>query len=48
MVNGNKLSTKDEIATIEQKKYRSMIGDLKHMTHTRLDIENAVGIVARF
>ena len=25
-----------------------MIGGLQYLTHTRLDIENAVGIVARF
>jgi hypothetical protein len=25
-----------------------MIGGLQYLTHTRLDIENAIGIVARF
>lgn len=48
MVTRHKLSTKDEIPTIEQKKYRSMIEGLQYLTHTRPDITNAVGIVARF
>lgn len=48
MVTRHKLSTKDETPIIEQKKYRSMIGGFKYLTHSRLDIENAVGIFARF
>ena len=48
MVTRHKLSTKDETPTVEQKKYISMIGGLQYLTHTRLDIENAVGIVAIF
>ena len=48
MVTGHKLSTKDETPIVEKKKYRSMIKGLQYLTHTRLDIVNAVGIVARF
>ena len=48
MVIGHKLSIKDEMPIVEQKKYRSMIGGLQYLTHTRLDIENVVRIVARF
>ena len=48
MVIGYKLSTKDETPIIEQKKYISMIGGLQYLTHIRPDIENEVGIVARF
>ena len=48
MINGHKLSTKDETPTIEQKKYRSMAGGLQYLTHIRPDIANVVGIVARF
>ena len=48
MVTRHKLSLKDEKLTIEKKKYRSMIRGLQYLTHTRLDIENVVGIIARF
>lgn len=48
MITSHKLSSKDERPAMEQKKYRSMIGGLQYLTHTRLDIENAVGIVAIF
>ena len=48
MITGHKLSNKDETLIVEQKKYRSMIGGLQYLTHTKPDIENAVGIVARF
>ena len=48
MVTGHKLSSKDETPTIEKKKYKSMIGGLQYLTHSRPGIANAVGIVARF
>ena len=48
MINRHKLSSKHETPTVEQRKYRSMIGGLQYLTHTRLDIENVVGTVARF
>ena len=48
MVTGHKLSSKDETPVVEQKKYRSMIGALQYLTHARLDIANAIGIVAKF
>ena len=38
MITSHKLSTKDETPTDEQKKYRSMIGGLQFLTHTRLDM----------
>ena len=48
MVTGHKLSSKDETPTVEQKKYISMIGGLQYLTRIRLDIANAIGIVAIF
>ena len=48
MITSHKLSSKDETPTVEQKKYRSMIGSFKYLTHTRLDIENVVGTISRF
>ena len=48
MITRHKLSKKDETPIIEEKKYISMIGGLQYLTHTRPNIENAVGIFARF
>ena len=48
MVIGKKLYRKDETPTIKKKKCIWMICGLQYLSHTRLDIENVVGIVARF
>ena len=48
MIIGHKLYSKDQTPNVEQKKYKSMIGGLQYLTHTRLNIANVVGIVARF
>ena len=42
MVTRHKLSAKDQTPTVEQKKYRSMIGGLQYLTHIRLDIKHVV------
>lgn len=48
MITGHNLSSKDETPTIEQKRYRFMIGSLQYLTHTKPYIEIVVGIVSRF
>jgi hypothetical protein len=48
MVTRCKVSINDESKSTHQTNYRSMIRGLQYLTHTRLDIVNAVGIVARF
>jgi len=48
MVTRCKLSKDDDFPKVNQKRYRSMIGGLLYLTQTRLDIMNAVGLVARF
>ena len=46
--NGLKLTKDDDSKEVDQTLYRSMIGKLQYVVHTRLDIALAVGIVARF
>lgn len=48
MVTGCKLSKEDVSKSIDEKEYRSMIGKLHYVVHSRPDIAHAVGIVARF
>ena len=48
MATGHNLSSKDETPTIEQKKYKSMIGGLEYLTHSRSYIANVDGMVAIF
>src|SRR5271156_5451591 len=43
-----KLTKEDKITEVNQTLYRSMIGKLMYVVHTRPDIAHAVGIVARF
>ena len=48
MCTGLKLTKDDDSKEVDQTLYRSMIGKLQYVVHTRLDIALAVGIVARF
>lgn len=48
MITGGNLTTNDETQNLYQTNYKSMIGGLKYLTHTKLDIANVVGIVVRF
>jgi len=48
MITKCKLSKDDDSPKEDQKRYRSMIRGLLYLTHTRPDIMNAVGLVARF
>ena len=48
MIIGHKLSKNDESAEVNQTMYRSMIGKLQYVVHSRPDIALVVGIVARF
>ncbi|XP_043717478.1 uncharacterized mitochondrial protein AtMg00810-like [Telopea speciosissima] len=48
MVVGCKLSTDDESPSVDQTRYRSMIGSLLYLTASRPDILQAVCLVARF
>ena len=48
MVTRHKLSKNDETLEVNQTLYRSMIGKLQYVVHSRPDIALVVGIVARF
>ena len=48
MVTSLKLSKNDESSKVNQTLYRSMIGKLQYVVHSRPDIALAIGIVARF
>ena len=48
MATGHRLSKTDESTKINQTMYRSMIGKLQYVVHSRLDITLVIGIVARF
>ena len=48
MAIGHKLSKNDESVEVNQTMYRSMIGKLQYVGHSRLDIALAIGIVAIF
>ena len=48
MTKGLKLSKDDISLAVDQKLYRSMIGKLQYVVHSRPDIALAIGIVARF
>ena len=42
------LSKDDDSKSIDQRQYKSMIGNLLHVTTSRLDVMQVVGQVARF
>ena len=48
MSTGHKLSKNDDSKEVDQTSYRSMIGKLQYVVHTRPDIALVVGMVARF
>ena len=48
MATRHKLSKNDESAKVNQAMYRSVIGKLQYIVHSRLKISLAVGIVERF
>ena len=48
IVRGHKLSKADDSSKVNQTLYRSMIGKLQYVVHSRPDIALAIGIVARF
>ena len=48
MITRHKLSKNHESAKVNQTLYRSMIGKLQYVVHSRPDITLSVGIVVRF
>ena len=48
MATWHKLSKNDESVEVNQTMYRSMIGKLQYVVHSRPNITLVVGIVARF
>ena len=48
MTTGHKLYKNDDSKEVDQTTYRSMIGKLQYVVHTRHDIALTVGMVARF
>lgn len=48
MVTGYKLSKRDDSPSVDEKEYRSMIGKLHYVAHSRNDIAHDIGLVARF
>ena len=48
MMIGHKLSKNDVSTKVNQTLYRSMIGKLQYVIHSRPDIALTIGIVARF
>lgn len=45
---GAKLSKYDEGERIDANRYRSLVGSLRNLTCTRLDLSLSVGIISRF
>ena len=48
MIKAHKLSKNDDSIEVNQTLYRSFIGKLQYVVHSRLDIALSVGIVPRF
>ena len=48
MIEGLKLSQDMQIETVDPALYRSMLGKLIYLTHSRPDISFAVGVVSQY